>query len=76
MIDQPATVDELASLLIRSERLFNDDYTITPETLREAARAHNWVILNLSLSVENLLKNAEQMEKIITNPPSGGEKEE
>lgn len=69
MIDQPATVDELASLLMRSERLFNDDYTITPETLREAARAHNWVILNLSLSVENLLKNAEQMEKIIANPP-------
>lgn len=63
MIDQPATVDELASLLIRSSKYFDSSYTVTPKTLRQAAKAHNWVILNLSLSVQNLLENAEAMEK-------------
>jgi hypothetical protein len=74
MIDQPATVDELASLLMKSERLFDPDYTITPETLRQAAKSHSWVILNLSLSVHNLLEAADKMEK--DNPPPPGEKEE
>lgn len=60
IIDQPATVDELASLLLNSERLFDGPYT--PESLREAASIHTWVILNLSLSVHNLLEKANRME--------------
>ena len=78
-IDQhPATVDELVSLLTKSEKLFDGDYT--PAMLRKAAGIHNWVIQNLSISVDSLLKNADKMEKLKKeslqhdNPPPGGEK--